>query len=278
MTFVPPEASPSGHTLTTLADCREPLDLVRGLDAALTQIDFPANDGLRKGFGALRHIYRPQAYAEAPLAAWLEQYGRPGPRRALFLGMNPGPWGMGQTGIPFGDPEIVRSWMGLTGPVHNPKGARPDRPVLGLHSKRRESSGQSLYGWAMERFGTAESFFRWVFVVNYCPLLFFDENGKNVIPTDFRKGGLGLREMTAWCDAALQAWIAMMEPTWVVGIGGYATARLTAALEALPAAGKRHPKLASIIHPSPQTRGHWGRTGWSAYVEKQMADSGLIWD
>ncbi|MBQ7733161.1 MAG: hypothetical protein IJT58_03990, partial [Synergistaceae bacterium] len=33
----------------------------------------------------------------------------------VFLGMNPGPWGMAQTGVPFGEIESVKSFLGIDG-------------------------------------------------------------------------------------------------------------------------------------------------------------------
>ncbi|MEJ2040442.1 MAG: single-stranded DNA-binding protein, partial [Desulfosarcinaceae bacterium] len=52
------------------------------------------------------HVYNPLRYARDRFAAYWERYGRP-PKRILFVGMNPGPWGMVQTGVPFGDVEMV---------------------------------------------------------------------------------------------------------------------------------------------------------------------------
>ena len=37
----------------------------------------------------------------------------PGRKEAVFLGMNPGLWGMAQTGVPFGTVSLVRDWMGI---------------------------------------------------------------------------------------------------------------------------------------------------------------------
>ncbi|MBM3259750.1 MAG: single-stranded DNA-binding protein [Candidatus Sericytochromatia bacterium] len=278
MTFVPPAGRAStGLTAESLTHVRDPIRLTRLLDQALCGLDFPEQGSLRKGFDDLTHIYRPQAYASAPLEAWLSRHGQPGMRKALFLGMNPGPWGMGQTGIPFGDPELVRTWMGIDSPVVVPEGMRGDRPVIGLHATRRESSGQNLYGWARGLFPDADAFFRTACVVNFCPLLFFDANGRNVIPTDFRKGVSAAEAMTAWCDAALLGWLRMMAPEWVVGVGLYAAGRLSVACATLRDLEGQAPRLVAIIHPSPQTRGHWGPTGWAPYVTRQMAEAGLIW-
>jgi single-strand selective monofunctional uracil DNA glycosylase len=278
MSFVPPAGPPFGElTPEALARAMDPVHLTRLLDQAMCKLDFPAQGSLRKGFNDLTHIYRPQAYASAPLEAWLARHGRPGRRKALFLGMNPGPWGMGQTGIPFGDPELVRTWMGIDAPVVAPEGIRADRPVIGLVSTRRESSGQNLYGWARGLFPDADAFFRTAFVVNFCPLLFFDANGRNVIPSDFRKGVEAAEAMTAWCDAALLGWLRIMAPEWVVGVGAYAGGRLAAACATMLAEEGHAPRQVTIIHPSPQTRGHWGPAGWGPYITRQMAETGLVW-
>ncbi len=47
------------------------------------------------------HVYNPLSYAKHNHNLYLETYGV-GPKEVIFLGMNPGPWGMAQTGVPFG--------------------------------------------------------------------------------------------------------------------------------------------------------------------------------
>ena len=43
-------------------------------------------------------IYNPLDYAIKPHTYFVEKYANEAPKDILFLGMNPGPWGMGQTG------------------------------------------------------------------------------------------------------------------------------------------------------------------------------------
>ena len=38
----------------------------------------------------------------------------------IFLGMHPGPWGMAQIGVPFGEIPAVRDWMGISTTVDKP--------------------------------------------------------------------------------------------------------------------------------------------------------------
>ncbi len=47
-------------------------------------------------------IYNPLAYARLPHETYIRRYIT-STKRVLFLGMNPGPWGMAQTGVLWGD-------------------------------------------------------------------------------------------------------------------------------------------------------------------------------
>ena len=48
------------------------------------------------------YVYNPLEYAWKSHKSYLEKYGE-GKGRVLLIGMNPGPWGMAQTGVPFGE-------------------------------------------------------------------------------------------------------------------------------------------------------------------------------
>jgi single-strand selective monofunctional uracil DNA glycosylase len=85
-------------------------------------------------------VYCPLEYAWEIHRAYLEKFAV-GPKRVIFLGMNPGPYGMGQTGVPFGEIAAVRDWMGLRGTVTKPAGEHPAKPVEGLDCQRSEVSG-----------------------------------------------------------------------------------------------------------------------------------------
>ena len=127
------------------------------------------------------YTYNPLEYARAPFDHYLKLYGS-SPKQVVLVGMNPGPWGMAQTGIPFGEINHVRDWLQIKGKVTAPKKLHPKRPVLGFACERSEVSGRRLWGWARETFETPEAFFQQFFVFNYCPLAFFDESGKNITP------------------------------------------------------------------------------------------------
>lgn len=209
------------------------------------------------------HVYNPLEYAWAPHEAYLRRYGE-GRRRIVFLGMNPGPFGMVQTGVPFGEIEAVRGWMGIDAPVERPVGENPKRPIEGFACARSEVSGRRLWGLFAQRFGSPEAFFADHFVANYCPLAFFD-HGRNLTPDK-----LPAREtvpLESACDAHLREMVAVLEPEWLVGVGGFAEAR---AREALAGTGVR---IARVLHPSPASPA--ANRGWAEAAEKQLRAQGI---
>jgi single-strand selective monofunctional uracil DNA glycosylase len=168
------------------------------------------------------YVYDPTVYARATNRAYLERYGA-GEKEVVFFGMNPGPFGMTQTGVPFGAVSMVRDFLGIEGPVGRPKREHPKRPVEGFACARQEVSGMRLWSFVRERFGTAESFFARCFIANYCPLLFLEEGGRNRTPVQ-----LPARErepLLAACDDSLRAQIAILQPRLVIGIGRFAEER-----------------------------------------------------
>jgi single-strand selective monofunctional uracil DNA glycosylase len=201
--------------------------------------------------GALRfsspvhYVYNPLEYAWNPYRSYLERFSG-SRKRVLLLGMNPGPWGMAQTGVPFGDLEAVRDWMGIEQSVGHPEAEHPRRPVLGYQVDRGEVSGRRLWGLMRERFGEAEHFFRDHFVGNYCPLLFFDSEGKNITPSNLHAGNK--EDLFACCDEHLRATIRALQPEWLIGIGKFAEGRLRAVQRSMP---HEEGKVAGILHPSP---------------------------
>ena len=187
------------------------------------------------------HVYNPLDYAWENHATYVRRYGQE-PGRILMVGMNPGPWGMAQTGLPFGDVEKVSQWMGISGSLGaNLPEQHPNYPIMGMACHRREGSGQRLWGWAEERFGAADDFFRQAFVWNYCPLLFIAQN-RNLIPEKLSKAER--QALTPICDQALEEVILALQPKLIVGIGRYAEQRVRAVM------GDKFP-LQYLLHPSP---------------------------
>ncbi len=123
------------------------------------------------------HVYNPLVYAAGSHDTYLNRYGR-GRKEALFMGMNPGPWGMAQTGIPFGEVNVVREWLKISFDVGKPAQEHPRKLVEGFSCRRSEVSGRRLWGLFRSRMTDAEQFFDRFFVLNYCPLLFLDTAGR----------------------------------------------------------------------------------------------------
>jgi len=217
------------------------------------------------------HVYNPLDYAREASATYLERFVAPRPE-ALLVGMNPGPWGMMQTGVPFGEIAAVRDWMGIDdGVVPPPEDAQhPKRPIQGFACTRSEVSGRRVWGWAAERFGTADAFFARFFVWNYCPLAFLEEGGKNRTPDKLPAAERDA--LFAVCDRALVELIEAIDPERVIGIGRFALDRVTAALEA--ERGADHGRaLGTVLHPSPASP--IANRGWAPQAEKQLAALGI---
>ena len=158
-------------------------------------------------------VYNPLEYARAPHELYLSRYGA-SPKEVLLLGMNPGPFGMAQTGVPFGDVTLVRDWLEIFAAVDKPALEHPKRPVLGFACGRAEISGTRLWGWARERFGTPERFFRRFFVANYCPLAFMEPSGRNLTPDKLPGEGVAVGTMLHPSPAsplANRGWAATIE-------------------------------------------------------------------
>lgn len=227
----------------------------RALSRAVSKLQFG---------GGVTHVYNPLRYARRSHELYLRRFGA-APKEVVFVGMNPGPFGMAQTGVPFGDVELVRGWMGIEASVSRPSSEHPKRPVLGFGCERSEVSGSRLWGWARERFGTPERFFARFFVLNYCPLLFIESTGRNRTPDK-----LSAEERSALlppCDRALRAAVKALEPQIVVGVGAWATKRAVAAL-----GGDLCP-IGTVLHPSPASPK--ANRGWARQAEQDLRRLGI---
>jgi single-strand selective monofunctional uracil DNA glycosylase len=209
-------------------------------------------------------VYNPLDYARASHELYLSRYGS-GSKEVLLLGMNPGPFGMAQTGVPFGEVAMVRDWLGIVAPVVKPPHEHPKRPVLGFACERAEVSGARLWGFARDRFGTPERFFERFFVANYCPLAFVEESGRNRTPD--KLPAEEQRALLAACDEALRSVVRSLRPRIVVGVGGFAEQRARAALAGESVA------VGMILHPSPANP--LANRGWADVVERQLEELGV---
>lgn len=189
--------------------------------------------------------YDPLAYAWDGHRQYVQLFGD-GPKPVLMVGMNPGPWGMAQTGIPFGDPDCVREAMGIEAiDVHEPPEHRDDRPVYGLASPRNEVSGTRLYEGLIDAFGTLKNAYEHLYIANYCPLIFFDDEASNLTPPRLRKADR--KALFEVCDAHLDRLVDHFDPEHLVGVGRFAERRIEAVLEER---GEER-SVRYLLHPSP---------------------------
>lgn len=230
------------------------IEASRELSARVDRLRFPST----------AVVYNPLAYARAPHEAYLERWGRRRPRDVLMLGMNPGPFGMAQTGVPFGDVAMVRDFVGVVGPVGKPPLEHPKRPIAGFACHRSEISGARYWGWARDRFGTAERFFERVFVANWCPLVFMEESGRNLPPDKLRAAERA--PLFDACNDALARIASIMHPSLVVGIGGFAERRAREALG-------DDVRIGRILHPSPANPA--ANVDWAGTVDTQLRALGF---
>jgi single-strand selective monofunctional uracil DNA glycosylase len=229
----------------------------RSLGRQLDALRFPA---------PVAFTYNPLSYAWQPHAEYLQRYAA-GPRRVLFLGMNPGPFGMAQTGVPFGEVAAVRDWLGISAPVGRPEPEHGRKRVLGFDCPRSEVSGRRLWGLFAHRYGSPAKFFAGHFVYNYCPLLFLDAGpgGKNLTPDRF--AGPAVDHMFSLCDDYLRLMVGALQVEWAIGVGGFAEERLRVVF------GERGPRIGRILHPSPASPA--ANRDWAGQATREIERLGV---
>jgi len=201
------------------------------------------------------HVYNPLTYAWKAHEDYLRRFGD-GRKRVVFLGMNPGPFGMAQIGIPFGEIAAARDWMKIHATIGKPAVEHPKRPILGFDCPRSEVSGRRFWKLFAERFGSPEKSFAGHFVANYCPLAFLAASGANLTPNKLPKAER--EKLFAVCDEHLLRVLEILEPEWLIGIGAFARERgeLVVASTTI--------RVGQILHPSPASpkanRHDWGET------------------
>ncbi len=189
-------------------------------------------------------VYNPLIYAWEPHKAFIELGGGKG-AKTLLLGMNPGPHGMGQMGIPFSATTVVRDLLNIRDlEVKQPRDLHPKRPVTGLNWHKEEVSGTRLWNLLEEQYGDCEKIFSNVFVVNHCPLMLFNgERATNITPDKI--SGEYAKELIQRCDQHLKEVVKIMGIGKVIGIGKYAEKRAIEALKGM------NVEIVSCWHPSP---------------------------
>ncbi len=212
------------------------------------------------------HVYNPLVYARASYDRYVTRFGDT-KKRVLFLGMNPGPWGMAQTGVPFGEITMVRDWMGISAPVEKPSPEHPKRPITGFACDKSEVSGRRLWGLFSEWYPKAEEFFAEHYVVNYCPLVWMEASSRNRTPDKLPTAEMVPVE--AACDAYLAEHLRHLLPEIAIGVGSFAEACIARVADSI-----RFPvKVGRILHPSPASPA--ANRDWAGTASRQMRELGV---
>ncbi|WP_411827492.1 uracil-DNA glycosylase family protein [Luteolibacter sp. AS25] len=212
------------------------------------------------------HTYLTVDYARAGYEGYLEKFGN-SKKKVLMLGMNPGPFGMAQTGVPFGEISLVRDWMGLSPEVGKPENEHPKRKITGMDCPKSEVSGKRLWGYFSEVFPKAEDFFKDHLVINFCPLIWMKDTGANLTPDKIKAAEMA--PVDEACQKHLRRLIEILEPRQLIGVGAYAEKQMGAAKKSLGL----DVALGKILHPSPASP--TANRGWAAAAEKQLGELGI---
>lgn len=212
----------------------------------------------------ITHVYNPLNYAWNAHELYLQKYAN-SKKSVIFLGMNPGPWGMAQIGVPFGEIDHIKNWLNINTPISKPVQEHPKRLIEGFNCKRSEVSGRRLWGLFKDRFGTPDDFFQHHFVANYCPLVFMESSGRNRTPDKlpFNES----HSLYNLCDQHLREIVEILSPNWVIGVGAFAQTRAHHALQG------KNVHIGHILHPSPASPA--ANKGWAEKATQQLINLGI---
>tara|TARA_R110002096_G_scaffold70208_2_gene168399 strand:- start:968 stop:1699 length:732 start_codon:yes stop_codon:yes gene_type:complete len=224
-----------------------------------------ALDGLTFG-EPVSHVYNPLEYARVSHEQYVSRFGD-STKRVLMMGMNPGPWGMSQTGVPFGEIAAAKDWMGISAPVGKPNPEHPKRPIIGFDCEKSEVSGRRLWGLFAEAYPKAADFFIDHYVVNYCPLVWMEESGRNRTPDKLPAAEMA--PVSAACDVYVAKHLELLKPEFAIGVGAFAETRLKKIADQLGIPVT----IGRILHPSPASPA--ANRDWAGTAEKQLREQGV---
>lgn len=216
------------------------LDIECDLNNELNELQFPKN---------ITHIYNPIVYALNLHCQYIKKFLN-GKKKVMLIGMNPGPNGMVQNGVPFGNTNTVKNLMKIQGQVDQPPSLNPKRPVTGLSCTTEEPSGVRIWNLLQKLAGSLEVFGEQCFLHNFCPLAFFDEQGKNITPSELKgKIKSTLRDI---CLKYLEKEIQLIQPEIIIAIGSYVGDSLRK-LSKQSIYVRTNIKILQLAHPSPRS-------------------------
>ncbi|XP_075222511.1 single-strand-selective monofunctional uracil-DNA glycosylase [Lycorma delicatula] len=195
----------------------------------------------------VEYIYNPLEYAFEVHSNFVNKFCNE-KKQLLFLGMNPGPWGMMQTGVPFGDINTVKNWLKLSGNITEPHRQHPNKRVKGFDCKRVEVSGKRFWSLAQHLSNNnPNTFFSNSFLHNYFPLVLLSSTGKNITPADLKSSDQKLIQNI--CNESLLEILAHLQVKYVIAIGRFAERRVVSLLKNKNVTDI---KVVYISHPSPR--------------------------
>ncbi|KAI4467078.1 single-strand selective monofunctional uracil dna glycosylase [Holotrichia oblita] len=216
----------------------------------------------------VEYIYNPVEYAFDMYEAFIRKFCNE-EKKILLLGMNPGPWGMAQTGIPFGEIKMVKEWYRIEAKINKPAIECPDRPIMGLNCHRSEISGKRLYEFFKKVSDTPENFFKNTYLYNYCPLAFMmKQNGKNITPAQLK--GSVKKELEEHCNDTLLQVLSTLNTEIIIALGKYVKDQAESILRAH---NIDHIQVIYLLHPSPQIPGN---QNWGTKAQKVLEENDLL--
>jgi single-strand selective monofunctional uracil DNA glycosylase len=237
-------------------------ELLRATDQLVSKLE-----GL-KFSDPVTHVYNPLEYARASHEIYVSRFGN-SKKRVLMMGMNPGPWGMAQTGVPFGEISLVRDWMGVSAEIGKPAKEHQKRPIVGFDCEKSEVSGRRLWGLFSETSPNPDDFFAENYVVNYCPLVWMEESGKNRTPD--KLPAAEMEPVSSACDEYVAEHIRLLAPEYLIGVGAFAETCLKRIASVIGA----EVKIGRILHPSPASPA--ANRDWAGSATKQLKELG-VWE
>lgn len=156
--------------------------------------------------------------------------------------------------------------MQLRGNVKQPQQIHSKRPINGLNHTTEEQSGKRLWGLLQHLAeGDLDVFFEQCFVHNFCPLMFFDRNGKNITPNELR--GTYQQEVRDVCMKALEELLELQQCEVIVAVGEY----VYRCLQRSEFCSTK--TIFKLPHPSPRTKGN---ENWISKTDELIRNSCLF--